>query len=64
MSGCWPPTGAARSRLPPFVGSSALAIAAAGNWSPEDASTVEPEYGSELDGPALEPATLEDEAAP
>ena len=49
----------------PFVGSSALARAAAGSWPSEDAPVEEPDLVPELEAPAsAEPATLEDESEP
>ena len=50
----------------PFVGSSALALAAAGTWPPEDSPVAEPDLVPELEVPAAaEPAaTLEDESEP
>ena len=52
--------------LPSFVGSSALALAAAGDWLPEGAPVAEPELVAELEEPASAepPVTLEDESEP
>ena len=51
--------------LPSFVGSSALARAAAGAWPSEDAPVEEPELAPELEESAsADPATLEDESEP
>ncbi len=52
--------------LPSFVGSSALALAAAaGSWPPEDSTVAESDLFAEVEAPAFaEPATLEDESEP